>query len=63
MKKRLVSVLLVFVLAVSGFCGTYSGGDGSAESPYRIAAPQDVNEIGFTPADWDANFVMVNNID
>ncbi|MHC4844087.1 MAG: hypothetical protein ACYTEE_09835, partial [Planctomycetota bacterium] len=63
MKKKLVFVLLVFVFASTGYCAAYSGGDGSVESPYRIAMPQDVNEIGFSPADWDANFVMVNDID
>ncbi|MHC4131468.1 MAG: GLUG motif-containing protein [Planctomycetota bacterium] len=63
MKKQFISVLLVFVLAISGFSGTYSGGDGSVEYPYRIAAPNDMNEIGLSPVDWDANFVLINDID
>ncbi|MHC4757535.1 MAG: GLUG motif-containing protein [Planctomycetota bacterium] len=63
MKKRLVTVLLMFVFTPAAFAGSYSGGNGSAEYPYRIDTPADLDEIGLTPADWDANFVMVNDID
>jgi len=43
--------------------GTYSGGDGSAENPYQIETPQDLDEVTNYPNDWDKNFILVNGID
>ncbi|MBA7628659.1 hypothetical protein ES703_36154 [subsurface metagenome] len=40
----------------------YSGGNGSAENPYRISTAADMNEIGANPDDWAARFVMVNDV-
>ncbi|MHC4264987.1 MAG: hypothetical protein ACYSUK_03540 [Planctomycetota bacterium] len=42
--------------------GTYSGGDGSPENPFQIATPEDLNDVGNHPIDWDKNFIMVNNV-
>jgi hypothetical protein len=42
--------------------GSYSGGDGSAENPYRIATPNDLNDIGNHVEDFNKCFVMVNDI-
>ena len=53
---------MVFFWAVNASAGTYSGGDGSEEFPYRIATPNDLNEIGANPNDWDANFVLAADI-
>lgn len=41
----------------------YSGGDGSAGYPYRIATAEDLNDIGAHPEDWDEHFVLMNDID
>ena len=53
---------MVVLLGASASVSAYSGGDGSAENPYRIATPNDMNEIGTNPDDWDAHFVMVNDV-
>ena len=65
MKKGLILVLTVVVgLAGAVSAGTYSGGgNGSAEKPYRISTPADMNNIGAHPNDWDKHFVLTNNID
>jgi len=63
MKKRLLSISVVLVFALTGLCTAYSGGDGSAETPYRISTPQDLNDIGVNPGDWDANFILTGDID
>ena len=54
-------------LAVIAFTGTasaatYSGGNGTAEQPYRISTPEDMNAIGANQGDWSSHFVMVNDI-
>ncbi|MHC4265050.1 MAG: GLUG motif-containing protein [Planctomycetota bacterium] len=61
MKKSLFIVFCIFLLTSTSYA-KYSGGDGSEETPFQIATPNDLNEIGANPTDWDANFVMVNDI-
>ncbi|MHC4467689.1 MAG: GLUG motif-containing protein, partial [Planctomycetota bacterium] len=58
------SLFIVFVLAflVSSSYAKYSGGDGSAEHPYRIDTAADMQEIGATSGDWNKHFLMVNDI-
>jgi hypothetical protein len=43
--------------------GTYSGGTGETNEPYRIATPNDLNDIGNHIEDFNKCFVMVNDID
>jgi hypothetical protein len=63
MKRKSIFVLtMVILLSASVWAGTYSGGYGSAENPYIIATAEDLDSIGANPNDWDANFVMVNDI-
>jgi hypothetical protein len=40
----------------------YSGGSGTAEAPYLIATPNDLNTIGLEPNDWDKHFKMTADI-
>ncbi|MHC4255626.1 MAG: hypothetical protein ACYSUL_08435 [Planctomycetota bacterium] len=58
------SLFIVFVLAflVSSSYAKYSGGDGSAEHPYRIDTAADMQEIGATSGDWNKHFLMVNDM-
>jgi len=64
MKSESILVLaIVVLLAPSASAGTYSGGgDGSAENPYKIATPNDMNEIGTDPNDWDKHFLLTADI-
>ncbi len=63
MRKQSILVLaMVVLLAVSACAFGYSGGDGSVEYPYKIATPNDMNEIGTEPNDWDKRFIMVNDV-
>lgn len=64
MKRVIVlNTFLIWTLLVSSvLAGTYSGGDGSAEYPYKIATPNDLNEIGDNLDDWNKNFVLTNDI-
>jgi len=63
LKRSLGMAALVVVLSCASICfGKYSDGDGSEEKPYRIATAEDMNQIGANPNDWDAHFVMVNDI-
>jgi hypothetical protein len=61
LKKRLFIVFVLAFLIPSSFA-KYSGGDGLPENPFQIATPNDLNDIGNHPSDWDKHFVMVNDI-
>jgi hypothetical protein len=40
----------------------YSGGSGEPNDPYRIATPEDLNDIGNHKNDWSRQFILVNDI-
>ena len=56
------ALALPFLLTVPAYCGTYSGGTGEPNNPYRIADANNMNEIGADSNDWDKHFVLVNDI-
>jgi hypothetical protein len=60
--RTAVIALLVVLVAAGGAAGKYSGGTGDANDPYRIATPNDLNDIGNYPNDWDKHFVMTDDI-
>lgn len=66
MKSEPILTLAVVVLLVGlsgGVCaGTYSGGTGEPNSPYRIETAEDLNDIGNHVEDFNKCFVMVNDI-
>lgn len=45
------------------FAGTYSGGSGTPDNPYKISSITDWQEMIDTSADWDKNFILLNDID
>ena len=61
---RLTAVFSTMVLL--GICAAvnakYSGGGGIPAHPYRIATPEDLNDIGNHTEDWDKHFVLVNDV-
>ncbi|MHC4266527.1 MAG: GLUG motif-containing protein [Planctomycetota bacterium] len=59
--KISLSLFIIFLLPLCTFA-KYSGGDGSAEYPFQIATPGDLNDIGNHLDDWHRNFIMVNDI-
>jgi len=40
----------------------YSGGTGEPNDPYRIATPQNLNDIGNYQEDWDKHFILTADI-
>ncbi len=60
---QIVLIGLVALVLAHAADGKYSGGAGTAEEPYRIATPEDMNDIGNHEEDWDKHFVLVNDID
>ncbi|MHC4264760.1 MAG: GLUG motif-containing protein, partial [Planctomycetota bacterium] len=60
--KKVLFIVFVIAFLVSESYGKYSGGDGSAENPYLIATPEDLNDIGNHIEDFNKYFVMVNDI-
>ena len=41
----------------------YSGGTGEPNNPYRVATPEDLNDIGNHSVDFNKHFVLINDID
>lgn len=42
---------------------TYGGGGGTADNPYQIRTPQQMNSIGANPGDWGKHFRLMTDID
>jgi len=61
-RQAIIALAAVVLLAASASAGDYSGGTGEPNDPYLIATAADMNEIGANPDDWDAHFVMVNDV-
>jgi len=63
MSKNAVCYIVVVICACTAAClAKYSGGNGTAEYPYLIATPNDLNAIGTDPNDWDKHFKMIADI-
>ena len=41
----------------------YGPGGGTAEDPYQIWTPKQMNAIGLNPADWDKHFILMADLD
>ncbi|MHC4647359.1 MAG: dockerin type I repeat-containing protein [Planctomycetota bacterium] len=60
----LAAAVTVFVLlTASTSAGKYSGGTGEPNDPYMIETPNDLNDIGNHPNDWDKHFKVIADID
>ncbi len=62
------STIKLVLLAVVGICavtfgGTYSGGSGTAEDPYRISTAADWTELTTASGDWEKHFILTADID
>ena len=57
-----VAAAIVLVCSLLAPAGTYSGGDGSALTPYRIGTVDDWMELTGASADWGKHFVLLNDI-
>ncbi|MHC4646308.1 MAG: hypothetical protein ACYTBJ_12475 [Planctomycetota bacterium] len=62
MKARTFSLVCVVLIASGVAAGKYSDGTGEPNDPYRIATPEDLNDIGNHVEDYNKCFVMVNDI-
>jgi hypothetical protein len=60
--KAVLAATAVCLCAAGLASARYSGGDGSPENPYRIATPNDLNDIGNHVEDFNKCFIMVNDI-
>jgi len=67
--RNLSETFSLSVMAVSLFFAfmpsaqaKYNGGTGEPNDPYRIATPQDLNDIGNHKEDWDKHFILVNDV-
>jgi hypothetical protein len=53
----------LFTFAVMTSAGTYSGGSGTAEDPYKISTAADLIELGQTDDDYSGYFILTADID
>ena len=61
--KPILAIFLMLLLCAATATAKYSGGSGEPNDPYRIATPNDLNDIGNHLEDYNKCFVMVNGID
>lgn len=60
---RILIVTLVVLILPAGATAKYGGGTGTAEDPYLVATPEDLNNIGNHKEDWDRHFKLMADID
>jgi len=53
----------IMLLSVMTFAGAYSGGLGTETNPYQISTTDDWQELTNSPADWNACFILTDDID
>jgi hypothetical protein len=58
-----IPVFVVLCLANVSAQAKYSGGNGVAQDPYRIATVVDLITLGGTPGDYSKRFVLTADID
>ncbi len=58
-----VIVYTLFTFSAIASAGTYSGGSGTADDPYKISTPADLTTLGNTQADYNKSFILINDID
>jgi len=62
-RAKTITVLAIAVLALAGTAAAqYTGGTGEPNDPYRIATPQNLNDIGNYEEDWDKHFILINDV-
>jgi len=58
-----IAVLLpCLTVFAPGAQAKYSGGTGTYSDPYRIAVPEDLNDIGNHQEDWGRIFILINDV-
>lgn len=60
--RAILPLAAVFLLAANISEARYSGGTGEPNNPYRIATPNDLNDISNHPEDFNDCFILVNDI-
>ncbi len=65
LSRLLLVTVLGVVFATGAEAGIYSGGAGTAESPFLISTPQDLVSLAnpVNSADWNNHFLMTHSID
>jgi hypothetical protein len=65
--RRFLWIVLTLLIPCS-WCGPlaaapYSGGDGTAETPYLLSSAEDLATLANTQADWDKWFILTADVD
>ncbi|MBN1126386.1 MAG: hypothetical protein JXA82_15380 [Sedimentisphaerales bacterium] len=59
----LCGIVLILICTPVTLSGTYSGGSGTIDDPYRIATAEDLIALGQTTDDYDKHFILTDDID
>jgi hypothetical protein len=54
---------IVLVLCTAAWSAQFGGGSGTADDPYQIWTPEQMNAIGTDPNTWDKHFKLMADID
>jgi len=58
----LIIGVIIFLCMGSAADAKYNGGTGEPNDPYRIATPENLNDVGNHQEDWDKHFILVNDV-
>ncbi len=61
--KRIFGAVFVALFLLTGVAGAYSGGDGTAGSPYQIRDSADLITLSTDSGNWGQNFILTADID
>ena len=63
--KSIIAVVICLGIAFNSFtqAAEYGGGSGTAEDPYQIWTPEQMNTIGLNPDDWGKHYKLMADID
>jgi hypothetical protein len=59
----ILTILIPFVWCGPLAAAPYSGGDGTAETPYLLSTAEDLATLANTQADWDKWFILTADVD
>ncbi len=61
--RRIIPFLITLCVLGVPAQAQYGGGSGTANDPYQIWTPEQMNAIGAEPNDWDSDFKLMADID
>ncbi|HBG27466.1 MAG: hypothetical protein A2Y10_02735 [Planctomycetes bacterium GWF2_41_51] len=60
--KKIAGVLAFFAFVSFSIAGTYNGGTGEPDAPYKISSISNWQELMITDSDWNKHFILTDDV-